>query len=79
MNPTAETDSSPVRVAPEQNDGRPLFLTGGHVTSQEGCYWSCLNYSWADGCWSASRQALIFRRLHTQQRSSTGCGPLLGT
>jgi hypothetical protein len=37
-------------------------------------------YSWADSCWSLSRQALIFRRRQTQQRSSSllVCGPVNG-
>jgi hypothetical protein len=36
-------------------------------------------YSCADICWSVSRQALIFKRRQTQQRSSSaGWGPVSG-
>ncbi len=35
-------------------------------------------YSCADICWSDSRQALIFKRRHTQHRSSAICGPVNG-
>lgn len=35
-------------------------------------------YSWAEICWSESRQALIFSRLHTQHKSSVACGLVRG-
>lgn len=35
-------------------------------------------YSCADICWSESRHALIFKRRHTQHRSSASCGPVKG-
>ncbi len=40
---------------------------------QRSCAYSC-----ADICWSESRHALIFKRRHTQQRSSDSCGPVSG-
>ncbi len=40
---------------------------------QRNCAYSC-----ADICWSESRHALIFKRRHTQQRSSDSCGPVSG-
>jgi hypothetical protein len=36
-------------------------------------------YSWTETCWSESRQALIFKRRHTQHNSSSGlCGVVEG-
>lgn len=40
---------------------------------QPNCAYSC-----ADICWSESRHALIFKRRHTQHKSSASCGPVNG-